>query len=276
MSTPSAPWLASELGARVVSGLFLAAGALLATWWGGWPFRLLWLAAGLAIVFEWTEMARVEPRRLIQSVLALGLVLAAATVFSGLASAGALALAVSGLAAFAIGRTMHDRSWAVAGLAYAVVIVIVPPLVRDRPELGIAGILWMFAVVWATDIAAYFAGRRFGGPKLWPSISPKKTWSGFAGGLAAAIAAGLAVAAVAARFDWAPPAGFVLVGALSAVASIFSQLGDLGESAMKRRFGAKDSGRLIPGHGGVMDRLDGYWAAAALVGLVMAGAELGR
>src|SRR5215207_68801 len=172
------------------------------------------------------------------------------------------------------GRSWRDRSWAAGGFTYAAVIAVVPPLVREHPRLGLVAILWMFAVVWLTDIAAYFAGRRFGGPKLWPRVSPKKTWSGFFGGLVAGVAAGGVVVLVAGRFGVAAPVSFAIVVLFSAVASVLSQLGDLGESALKRRFGAKDSGVLIPGHGGVMDRLDGFWAAAALIGLVLAGVQL--
>jgi phosphatidate cytidylyltransferase len=142
--------------------------------------------------------------------------------------------------------------------------------VRDHPALGIVGVLWLFAVVWTTDIVAYFTGRRFGGPKLWPQVSPKKTWSGFAGGLVAGTLAGLAVPVVARRWGWNPPLGLPALAMLSALASVVGQLGDLGESALKRHFGVKDSGRLIPGHGGVMDRLDAFWAVALLVGAIMA------
>jgi phosphatidate cytidylyltransferase len=175
-----------------------------------------------------------------------------------------------------IAITSYEPGWMALGFAYAAVVAIVPPLVRADPSLGIAAILWMFAVVWFTDIAGYFAGRALGGPKLWPAVSPKKTWSGFLGGLAAAILAGAALAAIASRFGWTPPVSAVGVILMSAVASVLSQLGDLGESALKRRFGAKDSSRLIPGHGGVMDRLDGFWAVAALMGLVLAGTQAAR
>ena len=268
------PVLRSELAARVASGIVLIALALLATFLGGWPFQLLWLLAGLAILVEWTGMIRVEPLRAEQLLGCLGLTATSGLVFSGRPLAGALALGIACIAVVVIGRHGRDRSWSVLGIGYAAVIVIVPPYVRDRPELGIVGILWMFAVVWATDIAAYFTGRALGGPKLWPNVSPKKTWSGFIGGLAAAIAAGLAVAAAAMGLDGIPPVSLPLVGLLSALASVLAQLGDLGESAMKRRFGVKDSGKLIPGHGGVMDRLDGFWAAAAMVGLILAGVDL--
>jgi phosphatidate cytidylyltransferase len=125
----------------------------------------------------------------------------------------------------------------------------------------------MFAVVWTTDIAAYFTGRRLGGPKLWPRVSPKKTWSGFIGGVVVGTLAGLLVTVLGQRFGWTAPGSLILVTLGSAVAAVASQLGDLGESAMKRRFDVKDSSHLIPGHGGVMDRLDGFWAVAVLVGL---------
>jgi phosphatidate cytidylyltransferase len=268
------PAVRSELGARVASGIVLIALALAATYLGGWPFQLFWLLAGIAILFEWTGMTRVEPPRAEQAVGCLGLAAVSALVFSERLLAGALALGISCLAAAVIGRSGRDRSWSMLGIAYAAVIVVVPPHVRDRPELGIVGILWMFAVVWATDIVAYFTGRALGGPKLWPSISPKKTWSGFMGGLVAGTAAGLAVAAAAMRVDGIPPVSVPLVAGVSALASVLSQLGDLGESAMKRRFNVKDSGKLIPGHGGVMDRLDGFWAAAAMVGLVLVSVDL--
>ena len=121
-------------------------------------------------------------------------------------------------------------------------------------------------VVWTTDVAAYFAGRRFGGPKLWPRVSPKKTWSGFAGGLLGGTFAGCAIIRLALG-DWEEQPGLAMVAVISALASVASQLGDLGESALKRRFDVKDSGHVIPGHGGVMDRVDGFWAVAALAGL---------
>ena len=174
----------------------------------------------------------------------------------------------------ALGATWRDRWRGLAGFACASVIVVVPPLVRDQPALGLAGLLWMFAVVWTTDIAAYFTGRRFGGPKLWPHVSPRKTWSGFAGGLLAGTAAGLLAAIAATRLGWDPIVSPAVVVLFSAAASFISQLGDLGESALKRAFDVKDSGHLIPGHGGVMDRLDGFWSVSLLVGLLLASRHL--
>jgi phosphatidate cytidylyltransferase len=276
--TRARPWLGTELGARVASALVLAAFAIWLTYIGDWPFALLWLAAGIAILAEWIAMARIEPALPITVVLGGGLVALSGVVLDALSASIGMILAAAAVSAtiFLIARTPQERWWALAGFAYAAVLVAFPPLVREHPRLGVAGVLWMFAVVWVTDTAAYFAGRRFGGPKLWPSVSPKKTWSGFAGGLAAGTAAGVAVPLVALPLGWTPPAGYVVIALVSALASVLAQLGDLGESAMKRRFGVKDSGRLIPGHGGVMDRLDGFWAVSLLLGAILAGASLVR
>jgi phosphatidate cytidylyltransferase len=264
-------WLATELGARIVSAIILAALVLLATWYGGLPFAVIWLAAGLAILAEWIGMARVEPRWTLQLILSAGLVALMAAYRAPVSPATGVALFGLGLAlALFLGQTARHRLWAAAAFACAAVLIVVPPAVRDDPALGLVGVLWMFAVVWTTDIAAYFAGRRFGGPKLWPQVSPKKTWSGFAGGLLAGTLAGVAVPVVARGWGWSPPIGLPAIALLSALGSVVGQLGDLGESALKRHFGVKDSGRLIPGHGGVMDRLDAFWAVALLVGAVMA------
>lgn len=158
-------------------------------------------------------------------------------------------------------------------MAFGVVYLAVPAaglilLRQASPPAGWAAILLILAVVWATDVAAYFAGRSVGGPKLWPRVSPKKTWSGAVGGLAAALVAGGLVASLAG-------AGSVWSGVLlAAPLSVAAQAGDLFESAVKRRFGVKDSGTIIPGHGGVLDRVDGLLGAAALA-LLLAALGLG-
>ena len=264
------PVPSKELSARVLSALVMVAVALLTAYLGGWPFALFWLAAGIAIVVEWTDMTGIEPRRLVQVILSLGL---AALTLLFLLSAGiwlyfVVSLAFSLAGAFVVSGA-RKRVWAVSSFIYAAPIVLVPPIVRAHPDLGIVGLLWMFAVVWATDIAAYFTGRTFGGPKLCPPISPKKTWSGFIGGVVAATACGLLVAWIGQRYDTALPLTFTGIAALSIVSSIASQVGDLAESALKRHCQVKDSSHLIPGHGGVMDRLDGFWAVCLIVALVL-------
>jgi phosphatidate cytidylyltransferase len=264
------PGPSKELASRVVSALVLIPLALVAAWMGGWAFALFWLAAGIAMLVEWTNMTAVTPLRPVQAVFSVGL-----AVLTGLflAQAGLGPSALIGLAFLAAGTLLARggtvRLWAAAGFAYAVVIVVVPPIVREHPNLGLLGLLWMFAVVWATDIAAYFTGRALGGPKLWPAVSPKKTWSGFCGGLAAGTLAGFLVAWGAQRLGLVHPFSLRNTIMLSVVASVASQLGDLGESALKRHCDVKDSSHLIPGHGGVMDRLDGFWSVALLMGIVL-------
>ncbi|HZH52252.1 MAG TPA: phosphatidate cytidylyltransferase [Microvirga sp.] len=259
-----------ELTTRVASAIVLIPVALVAAYLGGWAFAFFWLAAGIAMMVEWTNMTRVQPQRPVQAVFGIGLAaLTALPLFEGGFGLSALAGLVFLLAGTLLARSTAGKLWAASGFLYAVVIVLVPPIVREHPNLGLVGLLWMFAVVWATDIAAYFTGRTFGGPKLWPAVSPKKTWSGFAGGLVAGSLAGLLVAWSSQRLGLMPPFSLRNTLILSAIASVASQLGDLGESALKRHCDIKDSSHLIPGHGGVMDRLDGFWAVSLLLGLVL-------
>jgi phosphatidate cytidylyltransferase len=260
----------TELGKRVASALVLIPLALITAYVGGWAFALFWLAAGIAIAVEWTAMARVEPLRPVQGVAALGLAVITILLISGAGLALSTGIALATLAVLVLlARGGPGKAWVATGFVYALIISVVPPVVREHPNLGLAGLLWMFAVVWATDIAAYFTGRSLGGPKLWPRVSPKKTWSGFLGGVLAAALAGFLVAWSVQRLGLMPPFSLRNVIMLSVVASVASQLGDLGESAMKRRFDVKDSSHLIPGHGGVMDRLDGFWAVALILGAVL-------
>jgi phosphatidate cytidylyltransferase len=159
--------------------------------------------------------------------------------------------------------------WRIAGLFYASALFAGAVLLRNDPTYGLPAILLLFAVVWSTDIAGYFVGRAIGGAKLAPRISPGKTWAGAIGGGAAAVLAALCVA-------WATQSRIVPLLMLGLLLSIASQAGDLLESFIKRRFGAKDAGFLIPGHGGVMDRVDGFWAAlmvAGIIGLARGGFE---
>lgn len=263
----------SELGLRIVSGVVMAAAALAAAWIGGTLFALFWLAAGLAVSSEWCAMTGIRPRGRVLALAGAGLV---GLTIAHLAGYGlSVDLAVAGLACLAIAlaaRASRDRAWSLAGFAYAGSVALVPVVMRDR--YGIAAILWMFAAVWTTDVAAYFVGRHLGGARLWPAVSPNKTWSGFAGGLAGGTVAATAIV-VGSHTAWsvqvATLAGIVLV---SAAASVTSQVGDLAESAMKRHFAVKDSGWIIPGHGGVMDRLDGFAALALVCGLALLGARL--
>ena len=160
--------------------------------------------------------------------------------------------------------------WMLAGIFYAASLFAAPVLLRGDAEFGLIAILLLFTVVWGTDILGYFAGRSFGGPKLWPAVSPKKTWSGALAGTLGSI-----ILAVAMAWSLGQP-GYGTFAAVGLLLSVVAQLGDLLESWIKRKFGAKDASQLIPGHGGVMDRLDGFWAAAllgCLIGLARGGLD---
>lgn len=276
--TPTAPPAARpsgrrELWLRVASGVVLAPAILAALVYGGWPFAGIWLAAGIIGFAEWMVMSRTEPREVL---IALGAATLGALLLcqrGGAPALACLAVLLLGSAACAtVARTGFGRVRALAGVLGAAAIASVPVALRDDPGIGLVGPAWMFAVVWSTDIAAYFAGRKIGGPKLMPRVSPNKTWSGAIGGLVGAVAAGslVAVAADLAGLDLPSAASLPVVAGVSALASVLSQAGDLLESGLKRRYGVKDSGKIIPGHGGVMDRLDGFFAVAVLAGLYLA------
>jgi len=161
------------------------------------------------------------------------------------------------------------RFWIGTGFAYAAAAEVASVLVRIDQAYGFAALMFVLLIVWVTDTGGYFAGKGIGGPKLWPRVSPKKTWAGAVGGFAASLV-------VATGFAAFGPGKAVPILLLGAVLSIASQLGDLFESAVKRRFGIKDSGQIIPGHGGLLDRLDGFVAAvvlAAILGFLRGGAD---
>jgi phosphatidate cytidylyltransferase len=161
----------------------------------------------------------------------------------------------------------HPMPWRVAGVIYAAIAFIAPVLLRADVNRGFAALVFLFAIVWMTDIMGYAIGRVVGGPKLWHAISPNKTRSGAIGGMAGALAAGIVIAASLSL-------ALLPIAILSVILSMVAQAGDLLESALKRRFGAKDTGHLIPGHGGLMDRLDGFITAAlvaAMIGIVRGG-----
>ncbi|MCO4316506.1 phosphatidate cytidylyltransferase [Phyllobacterium sp. 21LDTY02-6] len=249
----------SNLQKRILSAIVLIIIAIVATWLGGFFFGLLACAIGLGAHYEWQGISRGRSSPLTRGLawtflLATFLVLLFTqnvVVMLALIFAGAL------LTAFAGGRS--EGFWPAAGLVYAGFPTVALAMLRGDSGDGFAAILFLFAVVWATDIFAYFNGRALGGPKLAPRFSPNKTWSGAIGGAAAGVAAGVLCA------SFITPSGGLPIPLVALVLSIFAQLGDLGESWMKRKFGVKDSGALIPGHGGVMDRVDGLVAAAALL-----------
>lgn len=258
MSSFGIPSNLSNLQVRILSSIVLGILVLGITWLGGLSFRLLAGAIGAAIFYEWSMMT--QARSGLRHHVVAGVLLAAVLIalVAGYSAGPVLTLlVVSVLACETYGRLSGSGGfWAPAGLLYAGLSAISLAFLRGGDAAGLVSILFLFAVVWATDILAYFVGRRFGGPKLAPGISPGKTQSGAIGGAVGGVVAGLVVALVAGTGN----VGTLVVVAL--ILSVVSQAGDLFESWVKRRHGVKDSGRIIPGHGGVMDRVDGLVAAA--------------
>jgi phosphatidate cytidylyltransferase len=259
----------SDLALRVCSALVLVPLALATAYLGGWPFAVFWGVAAMGVLWEWTSLVAGTDRRFVLMTGAASLALALALVVSGLPLAAVIVLAISTLAAASLAPA-ERRLWIAGGIPYAGALGLAPIVLRSDREDGFLAVIFLFAVVWTTDIAAYFIGRAAGGPKLVPQVSPKKTWSGAIGGTLAAVVVALALAKTAAL------AGLFTIAMLAIVLSVFAQAGDMFESFLKRRFGAKDSSHLIPGHGGLMDRLDGFVTAsvvATAIGLARGGFE---
>lgn len=248
-----------NLRQRLISALVLAAIGLVATVAGGWIFRVMACVLALTVFLEWLWMypGEVHPRRPVLVAAFAAAVLPLLFGFGG--TAGLLAGLLLGAAAALLAETGGQGLWVARGFAYAFLPAWAIIALRGDSAAGLVAVLFLYAVVWATDIGAYFAGRRFGGPRLAPSVSPGKTWSGAAGGLLAGALAG-------AILVWTAT-GTVSAGTIAGamLLSVVAQLGDLYESSVKREAGVKDSSQLIPGHGGVMDRVDGLaFAAVAL------------
>lgn len=246
----------------MISSFVLAPLVLAAVWFGGSFFAVLLVVMAVISFWEWTAITGVAAQwlRIAGSAALAGGLFA---LHLGAVDWAIGLLAVPALVALALGFLRRDWLWAALGLLYAATPTAGMMLLRAG-EGGLRAIVFIFLVVWASDIAAYFGGRAIGGPKLWPRVSPNKTWSGALSGLAAAAALGALVVGMT-DMRSAVPALFV-----AAALSVASQGGDLLESALKRRFGVKDSGRIIPGHGGVLDRIDGLYGAAALAFLLAA------
>ncbi len=253
-----------DLGVRLASGVALAALVLVDLWLGG-----LWVVAlaslGTVLMFwEYHRLvtasaSRFEPRLLVMGTA--GVLAIVLTALSGLA-AGVVAL-VLGAAAVAVIARPRAR-WLVPGMLYIGLAMCFLIWLRLGADAGLALLLWLILVVIAADVGAYFVGRLVGGPRLWPAVSPGKTWSGALGGLALAVLVGVAVGT---RVEMDQPG----VAVLSLAVAIASQLGDLLESAVKRHYNVKDASSLIPGHGGLLDRLDGVLGALWFLALYQVG-----
>jgi phosphatidate cytidylyltransferase len=260
----------SRLGAdfrlRLVVGAVLAIAAVGFTLLGGLWFELFWGAAFAAVAYEWQSI--VEAQRPVLRIAAAVLAAIVSVILSvtlgpvsALMFAFLAAVAVAWLGAQENGRFSFLSG---AGVLYASVPAAVLVWIEVAPVYALATIVFVFAVVWSADIGAFVAGRLLGGPKLWPRISPKKTWSGFAGGTLA----GTVLPLLAVALTGVLPS--LWLAAVAAFLAVVSAAGDLFESWLKRKFDVKDSSKLVPGHGGVMDRLDGFIAVLLALGAISA------
>lgn len=248
----------SELQTRTLSGVAMVTVALADLWFGGVAFWALCAALAILMMIEWSQMAKANRWQTASGALLAAAMMLYSSMLISVPSASALisTIEISGFAAILL-AVISFKARLGAGLLYSVLPAASLLFIRQQPEHGLMLALWTLVIVWATDIGAYFAGRTIGGPKLAPRISPNKTWAGLVGGMVAAAIAGTGIASIAGL-----PALFWIAAGPLAVAA---QAGDLFESWLKRRSGVKDSGKLLPGHGGVLDRLDGLVPVAMLV-----------
>lgn len=245
---------------RIVSGVSLAIIAVAATAIGGTAFLALVVVAVVLMAWEWDRLCGGSGWGLLPAMHA-GIVAVTVVLFAVNSPGTATAMGAAGVGVIAVSAVIVKRAplWAAAGFLCTAVPAAAAIWLRFEVELGAVLILWLFAVIWSTDACAYFTGKALGGAKLAPAISPGKTWSGAVGGLTGAVLAAEFVA-------WWAGLGPVWLAALAgAVVSVAGQAGDLAISRIKRHFRVKDSSWLIPGHGGVLDRLDSTVSSLPLV-----------
>ena len=259
MSKGRPPGWVADLPLRIVVGVVLIALALGALALGGVAFWVLVCVASVLMMAEWADLAQVSAKHKRTAMYALCVPLAILAPPPVAAGPGFLVIGlIAGTAFFVAAATRNTRLG--LGIAYVAVPAFALVYLREQPD-GVTIALWALATVWATDIGAYFAGRLIGGPKLAPAISPNKTWAGLIGGMVAALILGLCF------HQWMALA--LPLALASPVLAVIAQIGDLYESALKRRAGVKDSGTILPGHGGVLDRLDGVVTVAPCAALLL-------
>ena len=260
----------SNLGLRVASAAVMIPAAMAAAWFGGWPYLVLIAVAVALLAIEWGGMsAPVSPTR-VAAAVAAGVLVAVFVGYRGHFVWAWGSIALMAVAAAVIARGVAERpADAAFGVLYLAPAALCLVWLRDTNQ-GLWWTMMLFATTWAADIGAYAVGSTLKGPKLWPRFSPNKTWSGFVGGLLAAMLAGSLMAALPYfNLNVFAAAGIGLAVGLATMA------GDLWESALKRRFGVKDSGDLIPGHGGLLDRVDGLMFAVVVMAALRLANQLG-
>jgi phosphatidate cytidylyltransferase len=272
--TPSPPvkrfnWV--NLGTRALSALVLAPVALFILLSGGWFLLALVAAAAAMLSIEWATMSARHAAGRVAAAITVAVLAAAFTAHFGHYRIAWLVLVLCAGGSALIARGARARP---ADAAFGVLYIGAPLLalvwLRGREPYGDHWTVLVLAVAWAADIAAFLVGNVLKGPKLWPQFSPNKTWSGFIGGLVAATLAALAVA-----HFWSMQLDPAKAAVLGLFAGLATMAGDLWESMLKRRFGVKDSGDLIPGHGGLLDRVDGLMFAFLAVAVARLAVNLG-
>ena len=257
---------------RIASAVVLAPIALAAVYAGGWSTVALVAVAGVLAANEWDRLIG-GPGLPGTTAVIHALIVLAASILAGLELyEAALGVVFVGAVVTAIYAALRDRTpvWLALGVLYLALPMIALIWMR-RDEAGVVVLIWLLLIVWATDIAGILVGKAVGGPKLWPRISPNKTWSGAVAGVVAAAIVGAITAGLREK------ATLGIMIPLSVSLSVISQFGDLAESAVKRYYEVKDTGTLIPGHGGILDRIDGLLLvlpAAAVIALLNKGSAL--
>ena len=254
----------ADLGLRVLSAFVLGAIAMSGVWTGGWGFAGLLLAVTMAMCWEWGHLIRkstIDSAHVVHVVtVAVAVVLSAI----GYAAPALIALIAGYFVVLVLTFGGASTQLSALGVLYVGLPAIALIALRSNDSYGLTSVLFVIVCVIATDTCAYFAGRTIGGPKLWASVSPKKTWAGLIGGVSAACVVGYVFAM---NVIGSAPVRLVMI---AAALGVVAQGGDLAESALKRAFDVKDASGLLPGHGGFMDRMDGLVTAsiaAMLIGL---------
>ena len=250
----------TNLGIRAASATVLIPAAVAAVWFGGWALLLMVAVSTALLAIEWGGMSAPRaPVRVAAAVMVAVLAAVFTAYYGHIKLSWLVALLGAAGAAVVAWRVAERRADAAYGVIYIAPACIALIWLRSMPQ-GISWTIMLFAVTWSADIFAFLVGSALKGPKLWPRFSPNKTWSGFFGGLAGAMVAAIVVATFStAELSWPLAAAVGLAGGIATMA------GDLWESMLKRRFGVKDSGDLIPGHGGLLDRVDGLMFAAVTI-----------
>jgi len=265
-----------DIAIRAGSAAILAPVAIGGLWLGGWAFMSLMGAAALLLSWEWAKMTAPGASKWMAAAVATGVVVPGLTVYFADISLALVLLGFGAIVAFliaeAVRRSPIDAAYGVFYIGWPLVLLVWLRLSSD----GGSWMILLFAVTWASDVFAYLVGSLVKGPKLWPRFSPNKTWSGFIGGLVGGTAmAVLLVVTQGGGFLAFPGVSIWLAVVTGLAGALATMAGDLWESALKRRYGVKDSGDLIPGHGGLLDRVDGLMFAVVVVAAIKLAVDQG-